>query len=378
MYVFPAISLLLIIICLFVAGFFLVESGRELFGESFDVSGRHDLEFFVYYVENDFWDENPIPRNLNFLMSHTDFIRVRSEFSLNMSEEAEIIYSYTATERLIIRYMAGGDAGNTVFENVTTLSEQRGRRVASSLRFSAGDESTPGGMYIFDPLPHIHTYFDFVSHQTAQMHDRGLVALGLRGFSAELQIDFVYTIAIPTFGVNENISRGYRIQLTSEVFTPVLTGGHMFDVSVPTYVPVARSISMPMTVLLVAFFALGVYGLVRNIGLFSQDPNPRRREVNAILKKYSGEIVVDDAPVDLSRFYVKRLKDFSELLKLAVNLSKHIMCYNNRKYAEFVVIVDEFAYVYRVEIKNGKNGSSTPPEPPVPEEAYTSNSSNSL
>jgi len=40
--------------------------------------------------------------------------------------------------------------------------------------------------------------------------------------------------------------------------------------------------------------------------------------------------------------------DFSDLLRLAINLSKHIMCYHNDTMAEFVVIVEDSAYCYKI------------------------------
>jgi len=42
------------------------------------------------------------------------------------------------------------------------------------------------------------------------------------------------------------------------------------------------------------------------------------------------------------------VKEFVDLLKLAINLNKHIMCYKNSTKTQFVIIIDGYACFYEV------------------------------
>lgn len=50
----------------------------------------------------------------------------------------------------------------------------------------------------------------------------------------------------------------------------------------------------------------------------------------------------------MDRYQIRIVQNFDELFKLVINLNKHIMCYQDDTYAEFVVIIDEFACLYMV------------------------------
>ena len=343
--------ILIILGCLTVAMFYIMAHFSEDIVVNFDVNGRHDLDFSVFYLPNQIWEENPKPRDLYFLMSFTDFIEVKSGLSVTLSEETQIDYSFTATERLVIRYRIGADADSSpvVFTEEIILSEQSGSRVTNRLRFNAEDEMSPGGVYTLHPRPHIDTYFDFVASQAYQMYGENLTTLGLRGFSAELFIDFTYTINIPEHKITETITQGYRISLTSEVYSLVVTGQPSFGLSFLVYKHENVEITMPLVVLFVAVFSAGVFGLVYTLRRYAADPLPNRHKALTILKKYAGEIVVTDNLVDLTQYKLMIVKEFSELLKLAVNLSKHIMCYHDIDRAEFVTIVDGYAYTFSLE-----------------------------
>ena len=313
-------------------------------------SGRHNLGFRVFYLENRMFPTNPVPPNLDFLMSYTDFIEIDSGFTASFSEETDIHYSYSAEKRFIIRPM-GAEAHRFVFEEVFPMSQASGRLQADRLYFPAENNGGPGGIYTIFPKKHIETYFNFVEDQARQMEAENVVAPGLRGFSAELLINFTYTIYAPGLGLNETITNGYRLQLTTEVYYFAATGLSNFEWQSDLAIQEA-GITLPTVILFVVAFALSLFGLLYNIRGQRADPNTGRREANNILRKYPLEIVIYDKPTDLTRHEPRNVQDFGELLKLAINLNKHIMCYRDDKHTEFAVIVDEYACMYMIDYES--------------------------
>ncbi|MCL2610874.1 MAG: hypothetical protein FWE02_04255 [Defluviitaleaceae bacterium] len=257
-------------------------------------SGRKNLEFNVFYLENDLFHDNPVPSNLDFLMSYTDYIEIYSNFTADFSTIMEVYYDYRSEKRVIIRYIGSDDHG-FVFEERFPLNETRGQMTTNNLRFGAVNDGNPGGVYTIFPKDYIELYFEFVENQTRQMEEEGILARGLRGFSAELWIEFRYSIRSPETGLNEMVTQGVRIPLTTEIYSFMMTGSPSFDWQTNLTIRDAQ-ITLPMSVLFVASFALSLFGLLYNIKKATEDPNVYKQEVKNILKKYVGEIVIYDKP----------------------------------------------------------------------------------
>ena len=119
--------------------------------ETVTFSGRHHLDFRVFYLENNFFEDNPVPRNLDFLMSYTDFIEIESMFVVSSSYETDINYSRHAEKRLIIRHL-GSVAGSFVFEQIIQMTP------------------TIGATFTIFPKDYINIYFEFVEDQIRQMY----------------------------------------------------------------------------------------------------------------------------------------------------------------------------------------------------------------
>jgi hypothetical protein len=335
-------------------------------------SGRQHMDVDVFYLPNDVFGGNPIPRNNDFLISYTDFIEVRNSFTANFSEEMDIEYSYSAEQRFVLRNIGSGNGngngtsgGRAVEIKTFPLSEEvTGSLRADSLHFSAIN-GAPGGTYTIFPKEHIHLYFEFVEDQVRQMHAENVVARGLRGFTADLIIEFTYNISVPEHGINETVTQAYMIPLTSEIFTFYTMGNSHFSwQSPPASGPAA--ITLPIAVLYAIAAIIALYGVLRNIKKLKADSDPYWFEVNGILEKYAQEIIVYDKPVDLSRHEPMLVDSFLELLKLAINLNKHIMAYKSEDRTEFVVIVDEFACMYVIDrYDDGERDDPTPPPRPA-------------
>jgi len=322
-----------------------------------EVSGRAQLDFRVFYLENDIFEENPIPQNLYFLMSFTDYIEIDAIFSAWFEDGVQIYYSYAATEQLVIRYMATGDTNLNpiVFETNKALSHTNGNTFTRYID-SASNSNGIGGTYTIYPRPHIDTYLHFIASQSQQMYAENIITRGLRGFSAELFVDFSFTINVPELDFEQTVNHGYHLLLSTEVYSLIYTGQPMFTETISLVVlELPFRMTFFMVVFLAALFVLSTYCFFIGIRDLRADPNERKHEAESILKKYSGEIVVRDMPLNLRHYEIYRVEAFDELLKLAINLNKHVMAYHNYQLAEFAVVIDVVAYYYKVDFDIGDN-----------------------
>lgn len=335
---------LFILLAIYMTALMRGETGTE-------VSGRAHLDFRVFYLENDLFEENPIPRNLHFLMSFTDYIEVDSRFSALFEDDVHIYYEYTATEHLVIRYMATGDANMNpiVFEEQWVLSDVSGSIFARYLN-SVTNTGNIGGSYTIYPRPHIETYLDFIAAQARQMYTENIIARGIRGFSAELFVNFSFVVTVPELDFSQTVYHGYRFSLSTEVYSLVLTGHPAFTETIAlTVVNLPFTMSFFMVVFLAAVFVLSVYCFCLGVKGLHADPNEHKRKAKTILKRYAGEIIERDVPLNLEYYEIFRVDAFEELLKLAINLNRHVMCHHNDKQAEFAVIVEEYAYYFVID-----------------------------
>jgi hypothetical protein len=313
-------------------------------GATLDVSAENDVWFQVHYLENDVFHGGARPHGVHYLTSYTDYIEVGSSFSAeygDIGEDIDVTYHFTATETLAIFQQRGGSGGTpAVYREKTTLSTESGKEIPD------------GGTYVFDPKEYIETYRHFIEAHIAQMVAQDVIPEKVPSFSAELLVDFTYQVRVSAGGqgkvvLNQAITRGLRIPLTNEVYTCEDTGVPSFGSSVA--LRQFRMPGLPVCILLALWIAANVAGIYYGARRPADADSSYRREVERILHRYSDEIIVPSQPVDLSGYAAVHLLKFQEILNLAINLNKCILCAHDGEKAEFCVIADGFLYLYRME-----------------------------
>ena len=314
-----------------------------------EASGRGDTKFRVFYIENDIFPDNPISQDMHFLMSFTDFVEIDSSFSAQFSENVNIDYSYTATKSLIISYMfiTDGNLNPTIFEVSHILSADYGRTIGNEINLPMPSINGDRGTYTISFDEYIAIYLDFIDSHTEQIEQHNLIPQNMRGFSAELLVEFTYEIYIPSWGIRDSITQGYSIPLTNEIYSFTPIGTSTFNQSV--ILVQADPINLPLIVVFAIIFALCAYGFFNEIKKLQADPNERKQEALTILKKYDNEIVSSMIPLLISKYNNIPVEEFKTLLKMSVYLNKHIMCYHDDEMAEFAVILEEYAYYFKIE-----------------------------
>jgi len=319
-------------------------------------TGQNNASFTVHYFDNEIFGGNPVSSNLHFLRHFTDFIEIESSFSANFSEDLDISYTYVAEKRFVITHLGSGGANPVVFEEITELSRARGGTFGNELNFSSDSGyDEPGGIYTIFPREYMEIFLSFSEYHEQQIENEGGTSAAFRGFSAELFIEFSYSVLAMPAGINETTVRGYRIPIAQDVFVPEVFGTHSFNavVNLTTETPIIDIYTILIFATVIAISGLGVFIGIRCISV--GDSNEHHKKAKAILKKFSSEIVVSKSPMDLSNYTVMIVDEFEEILKLSINLNKHIMCYHDTEKMELCTIVDEHAYYYYIDYQGRKN-----------------------
>ncbi|MCL2456631.1 MAG: DUF5305 domain-containing protein [Defluviitaleaceae bacterium] len=346
----------MVLLCFILAAMYVADYIR---GETVvNVSGRHTPEFRVFYRENPFFPDStaPVPRSYSYLLSLTDYFEFDSIFNLSFDSKVRAEYSYSSQKRFVIRYLGttgGSNSSPILYEEIIPLSEFSDSAETDFLRLEGN------GSYKLDPWPFIRKYEDFINMHTHEFEKEGIAA-NVRGFSAELHMDFTYKVDAPRVGIRESVTHGYMISISDEVYSLVSTGTPIFENRIVTAVPNGY-VNYPMMIAFVIVMSLSVFGLIRSINKLNENPNANRQLVLTFLRKYSNEIVVSESFADMSTYSFLLVEEFEDLLRLAVNLNKHIMCHRQEHRADFYVLVDAMAYHFPVDYEE-KNFISAAPK----------------
>ena len=326
------------------AAFYIGTSFEE--AELVEVTGRMQTAFAVYYVENDLFPDNPVPANLHFIRQLTDYIKLTSGFSADFGRVLNVFYVYTARMHFVVQYTGSGMP--VIFEETVVLSEVEGSSSAASLFFSPDNPNTPGGEYTIDLNDFETRFYDFVQQavelQEAVDEDGAII----RNFGANLGVEFTYNIRVPAIGINETVTNGFNIPLGTSVFTLDVIGPSGF-ISSTAISPESPPLQLPLLAAFAAGLLLGGIGLYFGFKFLNDEENEKRKKANDIIKKYNTEIVISKDELDVSGLKLVMVDEFEGILKLSVNLGKHINCYKNHAKAEFTTVVDNFAYCYRID-----------------------------
>jgi len=322
---------------------------------------NHNLSFNVYYLENDMFEDNPVPINFNFLMSFTDYILINDSLMVTVSEPMEIRYDFNVVKRLAITSLdASSIAGEAiVFEQSAILAQGSGQDYSTFVQISShlGLENAEDGIAVF-PREHINQYMHFVEYHLQQMIREDVMALGGRNFGAELHVDFVYNIHLPSINHRESSVRSISIPLSGEVYDLAASGDTFIEriITLPRQDYVSGHEEAPPVLVYVAGVLAGLAGLTWSVLMFIKALGEKAEgkaeyEREQIIKKYSDNIIVAHNPVDFSDKTVVVLKEFKEMLKLSMWFNRPIIYCKGLRGVDFVIVDEAFVYVHNIGLK---------------------------
>jgi len=326
------------------------------------MTAKNNIDATVNYDANNIFGKGPQPKDLFYLMSFVRDIEAKNSLTAEFSQDIDLSYSCAVSQVLRIRQQRGSSSTDNppVYERKTVLKQQDGTVSGSRATLHALDGDT---MTI---VPHalIAEYQDFLRESYNYMAGEKLnLDQKALGFVGEVALDFTYRIQNAEHGLDRTITRSLVVPLASEVFTIEYTGDP--EVTIPVSTREFKqtnvfSANILTVALLVCWFTALVLGIWFGVHHLTMDKNERRYEARKILGRYSDEIIIMEDFIDLSEYRVVRVLQFRELLKLAVNFGKHILCAHDEREMRFAVISDDYAFCfdYNYRIKDDGN----PPE----------------
>jgi len=325
--------------CLYVFGYVSPEN-------SIHVTEKNTVNYRLHYTDSEHFDLSgyfgPSDERSHFLLGYTDYIEILNSYTADFDKKMSVSYDYKAVKTLVIRYMkANGNAENpVVMTKEYPLDASSGQDMTDQLSFT-------NNLYRVDLRPFQETYLGFVMEESER------ISVGIQPeqkllFSAELQIDFIYTLKNSAYKMDETITRGLIIPISDEVYSISFTGTQAVAYDVPE-----RSINMPAlptALSLSAGFILMGVGLAYGLhALFGSDGS-FRAEVNKIIRRYNDDVVLTSSSANLDQCERIAVVKFKELLKISINLSKPITCYQDMQTEEalFFILCDGYVYEYKV------------------------------
>jgi hypothetical protein len=313
--------------------------------ESVKVSGKNELKYIVHYVEDEFFGDTERPLGTHYLLSFKDYIEITNTFKADLSNVSNVQYKYTVSETLLIRHQKGADNNTNpvVFEEKSVVFETVGVANNDSISFSGSTENEPGGTYTIYPREYIEIYKQFIDNHANRISRNDFQPDKSVAFTAEVLVQFTYALQIDS--KTESITRGIRIPVSIEVFTPEYVGDSNFSISTPD-----ESGSNLTSRTLLGLWLCANISVVYFVNRYlSMKTSKNKDEAQRILKKYSDEIFISEDPLDYSGHKIIHAPQFKELLKLAVNMNKYILCYHDNTKTEFCAYIDGNVFCYKLD-----------------------------
>jgi len=309
--------------------------------ESSVIAGNNNLNYSVYYVENNFIGEGKRPADVNYIMPYTDYIEVTNGITF---KDEGASYLLNVIETFTINYQNGSD-NSTVYQEKNEVVKQK--------RVNPGD---PASIYTLDPWKHIETFNTFTQDRQSQVDARSVPGKNA-AYYAEVSMEFEHRIqSVNGESSKETLTRQITIPLSGEVYKPVLAGESRFELTEGG--GIASEPQSPLVIALVVLWLAVPCLIVIFCTKKLVDSRIGSNEADIILNKYSELIIMSIKPLDALGYKEIYVPEFKELVKLAAGLNKSILCYCFEKEAEFCVYADGLAYCYfagKMSLRNTPN-----------------------
>ncbi|MCL2038759.1 DUF5305 domain-containing protein [Candidatus Saccharibacteria bacterium] len=266
---------------------------------------------------------------LTYAFDIVDKIAIDHTYQSQLSQPAPLDYNYQSTISFIAqapRNNPPGEPAVIVDEIIQTLQDTRSQQSDGQLQTSQQIE--------LDLTQYREKYLEIKS-------DLGFTITG------EIRIDF--TVHAQNDDLDHTHTRSMIVPISEPYFQIQLEG----DEHQSTGHAAPRSSSLgPIIIITSSTITL----CALTLGLFlthkqKRDRLSSRRKIDSILRNYREQIIVTTTPVNPTAYKERvAIKDFKEMLKLAISIDKPIMFYEAKQAACFYVPKDSTLYAYIVNL----------------------------
>lgn len=302
--------------------------------KSINYSEKSNLDYRVYLKENDFYDTEYIGKDMIYVASLIDRVRVYFDYDFISDENVNLDFDYKIMGKLSITDSTGKnsyfDKDYVLLDNkVVSLKEKNNQNINESIDIDYGYYNSIANRfktsYGVDSVSKFTIYF-VVNKDTNEENSI------IKNYS-------LMSISIPLSERSVNITMDYKdIDTTSSLISES-------DIIIDNIIYIIMAI-----ILIIASLVMTVKS-IRLLRLIKGDKNKYDKYINRLLKEYDRLIVETSTQPIINGDNVIKINKFQELLDVRDNLKLPIMYYNVTKHQKCYFYITHENKIYLNVIK---------------------------
>lgn len=296
---------------------------------------KNDIDYQVHYKPNEFYETEYIDKNMIYVASLIDKIKIDFSYLFNIDENANLHFDYQVLGDLIISNLSGN---TNYFEKQYVITDTKTSDLVSSKEEKINEEVEIDYNYYNQLANNFKTAYGIDTNSYLKVYLE--VSKKSEGESENLNINDKTnsSIIIPLS------ERSIEIKFDSE------------DTILMNKAVTEKEVIFNKNVFIaeVILFLIASYFIFRVIRLISYLPKKRNdydNYLNKILKEYDRLIVETTTGVDFKNNSIIKLEKFNELLDVRDNLKLPIMYYNVVKHQKCLFYIKNGSDIYLLKLK---------------------------
>ena len=270
-----------------------------------------------------------------YALGHTKFIRITPSYSADLSKKIDVKYTVAYSMTLNI-YSTGSNKQLLNYQDVTKTLNANGAVPKDDVAGN-GEVRINGFSYDFN----LEDYIALVEKYAASV----------KNFNVTGEIVFTATYQLsnsPRKIKTASYPRGMTIQLNQlekNPFVIAFSGKGGVEADIPERA--ARMPGFGLSVLIVIGLAVPVTGMFLALREIYGEKNVYAKAIKNIKRKYGDALVAANNPI-VQNWICAPVKNFNELMKLALNLSKPITYWEEEDKTVFFILCDSIRYQFEL------------------------------
>lgn len=304
-------------------------------------SEKSNLDYRVYLLENEFYDEPFLGKDMLYVANLIDKILIDFDYTFESEEKEDINFDYKIVAKLSINNQTGT---KSYFEKSYVLLDTKTVNMVNST-----------GQNIKEQISLDYPYYNRLANSFKNQYgvdaDSKLTVYMLinkkNGENSNFTLDTssMMNIVIPVSERSVDISLDYKeIDETSHIIKKE-------TMTIKDYIPLILSVVFIIIALIMMIKAL------RNINLLRKKKSAYDKYVNKILKEYDRLIAESLTLLSFEKKEIINIGKFTELLDIHDNLQLPIMYYEEKEHelSYFYISHENVIYLLKVDANNIEN-----------------------
>ena len=333
---------IVIFVVFIVSGTFLLNKSLNFESEKIvKYSEKSNLDYKVYLVENEFYDEPYLDKDMLYVANLIDKILIDFDYNFESDDKENIDFDYKIIAKLSINNQTGT---KSYFEKSYVLLDSKKINMVNSTGQTIKEQ-------ISLDYPYYNRLANSFKNQFGVESDSKLTVYMLinkkNGENSNFTLDSssMMNIVIPLSERSVDIKLDYKeIDETSNIIKKE-------TMTIKDYLPLILSVVFIIIALIMMVKAM------RNINLLRKKKSAYDKYINKILKEYDRLIAESSSLLSFDGKEIININKFTELLDIHDNLQLPIMYYEEKEHelSYFYISHDNVIYLLKIDSNNIEN-----------------------